>query len=68
MGKEKANLHGIFSAYTPRQHHLEVVYHEKYLGLAVDADLIRVTHISDKINKANRIVSPVRRSFMYLDQ
>ena len=54
--------------YTLSQHQLEVVDHEKDLGLQGMVDLIFDKHISDKINKANGIVSLIRRSFIHLDE
>ena len=68
MGKTIADLHDIFNPYTLRQHQLEVVEHEKDLGVTMDVDLIFDKHISNKINKANGIVGLIRRSFIHLDE
>ena len=68
MGKTIADLHDIFNPYTLRQHQLEVVDHEKDLGVTMDVDLIFDKHISNKINKANGIVGLIRKSFIHLDE
>ena len=68
MGKTIADLHDIFNPYTPRQHQLEVVDHDKDLGVTMDVDLIFDKHISNKINKANGSVGLIRRSFIHLDE
>ena len=67
MGKTIADLHDIFNPFTLRQHQLEVVDHKKDLGVTMDVDLIFDKHISNKINKVNRIVGLIRRSFIHLD-
>ena len=68
MGRTIGDLHDICNPYTLRQHQLEVVDHEKDLGVTMDVDLIFDKHISEKINKANGIVGLIRRSFIHLDE
>ena len=47
MGKTIVDLHDSFNPYTFRQHQLEVVDHEKDLGVTMDVDLIFDKHISN---------------------
>ena len=64
MDKTIADLHDICNPYTLSQHQLEVVDHEKDIGVTADFDLTFDKHMSHKINKANGI----RRSFIHLDE
>ena len=48
-------------------HILNHTSNEKDLGVTIDVDLNFTLHIQDKINKANSIMSLIRRSFTYLD-
>ncbi len=41
---------------------------EKDIGVTVDSKLDFEAHINEKINKANRTMGLIRRSFEYLDQ
>ena len=41
---------------------------EKDLGVWVDDQLKFSTHVSNKVNKANKILDLIRRSFTYIDK
>ena len=47
---------------------LEPTTEETDLGVIVDKDLTFTKHITSKVNKANRLVGLIRRSFSYLDK
>ena len=47
---------------------LENVNEEKDLGVTVDTGLTFDSHINQKVNKANKILGLIRRSFSYLDR
>ena len=40
---------------------------ERDLGVQVDKDLRFSQHIETQVNKANRLLSPIRRSYEHLD-
>ena len=46
---------------------IEKTNQEKDLGVLIDGRLTFEDHIQDKVNKANRIMGMIRRSFEYLD-
>ena len=46
---------------------LEKLKIERDLGVQVDKDLRFSQHIETQINKANRLLSPIRRSYEHLD-
>ena len=50
MGRTIADLYDIFHPYTLRQQQLEVVDHEKDLGVTMDFDLIFYKHVSNNID------------------
>ena len=47
---------------------LEVGVNEKDIGVVIDPKLNFELHIAEKVNKANRQMGIIRRSFRYLDQ
>ncbi|XP_070550687.1 uncharacterized protein [Ptychodera flava] len=48
-------------------HVLENVDSEKDIGVFIDSDLSFEKHIQEKINKANKIMGIIRRTYVYLD-
>ena len=64
----RADLLDLFNPYTLRGHQLEVVDHEKDLGVIVDCELKFDLHIAEKINKASKMLGITRRSFLHLDK
>ena len=46
---------------------LETVEAEKDVGVNIDSNLIFANHIQNRVNKANQIVGPTRRSSVYLE-
>ena len=49
-------------------HTLSVADKEKDIGVIIDKDLTFSDHMNEKINKANRIIGLIRRSFTYLTE
>ena len=68
MGKPRAELFDLFNPYTLRGHQLEVVDHEKDLGVIIDCELTFDLHIAEKVNKANMVLGIIRNSFLHLDK
>ena len=68
MGKPRAELFDWFNPYTLRSHQLEVVDHEKDLGVIIDCELTFDLHIAEKVNKANMVLGIIRNSFPHLDK
>jgi hypothetical protein len=54
--------------YALNGHDLIHVEEEKDLGVTIDSKLKFTTHISNKVNTANKIMGIIRRTFTYLDQ
>jgi hypothetical protein len=48
--------------------HLKKTEQEKDLGVVVDSHLTFENHMIEKVNKANRIMGVIRRSYTYLDE
>ena len=53
---------------TGGRHNLECVNEMKDLGVTIDSNLTFESHIQEKVNKANRMVGLIRRTFMFLDE
>ncbi len=54
--------------YILEEHELEYVDKESDLGIIIDDKLKFENHIESKINKANKIMGLIRRSFSLLDK
>ena len=63
----KNELRGSYS-YKLEDHELEFVTSEKDLGVIFDNQLTFDSHMADKVNKANRLLGMIRRTFQYLDR
>ena len=50
------------------KHQLEQVSSERDLGVVIDENLSFEEHMQTKINKANRLMNLIRRTFVYLDK
>ena len=49
-------------------HQLKHVLETKDLGITIDTQLSFQNHIQDKVNKANRVMGMIRRSFSHLNK
>ena len=67
LGHRISELNDTFSPYTLGGTHLETVPTEKDLGVTIDCDLNFEQHMIEKVNKANKMVGIIRRSFVCLD-
>ena len=56
-----------FAKDTNEEREIAVVTCEKDLGITTDSHLTFAVHIQDKVNKANRIMGMIRRTFVSLD-
>ena len=68
IGEREITLHDLFEPYKLGDNILEVVDHEKDLGVYIDQDLNFEHHMADKIKKANQMIGVIRRSFLHLDE
>ena len=62
IGKDEKNTN-----YTLKDQKLQKVMEEKDIGVTIDDQLEFESHISEKINKANKMFGLLRRSFNCLD-
>ena len=67
LGHRISELNDTFTPYTLGGTHLETVPTEKDLGVTIDCDLSFEQHMIEKVNKANKMVGIIRRSFVCLD-
>ena len=68
-GKSNSNTTNTYhmSRYEGGSVDLEVVLHEKDIGVTIDSKLNFDKHIQTQINKANMMVGIIRRSFKFMD-
>ena len=58
---------GVPINYELKNERIMTVDHEKDVGVTIESDLSFDKHISEKVNKANRMFAMIRRSFQFLD-
>lgn len=55
------------ASYTLGGHPVESTTTEKDIGVTIDSDLNFNTHITNQVNKANRVMGVIRRAYTHLD-
>ena len=59
---------GPIHVYKLKGQDIQLVDYEKDIGVTIESDLAFDKHISEKVNKANKMFALIRRSFEFLDE
>ena len=68
IGPTNTSSHAMLDLSDDKHKELEFIEKEKNLGVVFDNNLKFSSHIINQVNKANRVMGLIRRSYTYLDE